>query len=161
MTAVKERLYVEAPYVQTVGVFQRRLGIPPGADHGECMLSLALPVGTDHEIGRIVKAQTEKLPGSGNYTSRYRVAWAAGLTARGIPTPAFEGTLAISAGEDYDETALQINGTYEPPGGNVGRAFDDLLGRRMAHATMSALLSGVGEELRDAHAQIEAEKKTH
>jgi hypothetical protein len=159
MTAVQERLYVEVPYVQTVGLFERRLGIAPGTDHGECALSLALPVGKDHEIARVVKAKTEKLPSSGNYISRYRVGWEAGQTARGVPTPAFEGTLSISAGEDYDETALQIDGNYEPPGGPAGRAFDELVGRRIVHATMSALLAGVGEELRDAHAQIEAGKR--
>ena len=161
MTAVQERLYVEAPYVQTVGAFERRLGIPAGADHGECDLTLGLPVGKDHEIARAVKANTQKLASTGNYTSRYRVAWEAGRTARGIPTPAFDGTLTISAGEDYDETALQIDGSYDPPGGPAGRAFDDLIGRRIAHATMSALLAGVGDELREAHAQIEADKQPH
>jgi hypothetical protein len=159
MTAVQERLYVEAPYVQTVGVFERRLGIAPGTDHGECMLTLGFPVGKDHEIARTVTAKTQRLAGAANYTSRYRVAWDAGRTARGIPTPAFEGTLTIAAGEDYDETALEIAGSYDPPGGPAGQAFDELLGRRVMHATMSALLAGVGEELRAAHAHIEAGKQ--
>jgi hypothetical protein len=159
MTAVQERLYVEAPYVQTVGVFERRLGIAPGARQGECELTLALPIREGHEIARTVKAKTEKLSDGGNYALRYRVTWPAGTTSRGIPTPGFDGTLRIAAGEDYDETVLQIDGSYEPPGGAAGRAFDELLGRRIVHATMSALLAGVGEELRAAHAQIEAEKK--
>lgn len=159
MAAVQERLYLEAPYVQTVGVFERRLGIPPGGA-GECELALALPLGEGREIARLVKAKTEKLTDCGNYEARYRIRWDAGRTARGIPTPAFDGTLTIAAGQDYDETTLQIEGGYLPPGGPVGRAFDKLLGRRIAHATMSSLLAGVGEELRRAHAQIEAEKKT-
>jgi hypothetical protein len=161
MTAVQERLYVEAPYVQTVGIFEQRLGIPAGAGHGECELTLALPVREGHEIARIVKATTEKLPAVGNYATAYRIAWPAGTTARGIPTPAFDGTLTVAAGQDYDETALQIVGGYEPPGGPVGQAFDDLLGRRIAHATLSALLTGVGDELRRAHASIEAQKLAH
>jgi hypothetical protein len=161
MTAVQERLYVEAPYVQTAGVFERRLGIAPGARQGECELTLALPMSEGHEIARAVKAKTEKLTGGENYTSRYSITWPAGTTSRGIPTPGFDGTLTIAAGEDYDQTVLQIDGAYEPPGGPVGRALDELIGRRVVHATMSALLGGVGDDLSRAHAQMEADKKPH
>jgi hypothetical protein len=161
MTAVQERLYVEAPYVQTAGVLERRLGIAPGAHQGECELALALPVGEDRAIARTVKAKTERASDGEDYASKYRVSWPAGTTLHGIPTPGFDGTLTIAAGEDYDETALEIDGTYEPPGGSVGRALDELIGRRIVHATMSALLAGVGEELRLAHAEMEAEKKPH
>jgi hypothetical protein len=158
MSVVQERLYIEAPYSQAAGAFERRLGFPPGADRGECLLTLAFPAAEGREIARVVTARSERLAEGANYTSRYRIAWGAGLTARGIPTPAFAGTLVVSAGEDYGETELELEGRYEPPGGIAGRAFDELMGRRIAHATLAALLGGVGAELREAHERVEAEK---
>ncbi len=158
MSIARERLYIEAPYTQTRGAFERRLGFPPEADRGECVLTLVFPVGQGHEVVRVVTATTQRLPNSANYTSHYVIAWDAGRTARGIPTPAFTGTLTLSAGEDYDETELRLDGQYDPPGGAAGHAFDELVGRRIAHATLGALLGGVGEDLRAAHELIEAGK---
>ena len=161
MSVVKERLYVEAPYSQAAGAFERRLGFPPGGDRGTSVLTLPFPVGENHEIARVVTATSHRLPNAANYTSQYRIAWEAGRTARGLPTPGFTGTLTLSSGEDYSETELKLDGAYDPPAGVVGRAFDELLGRRIAHATLSALLSGVGEELREAHEAVEAGKHGH
>ena len=157
MANVHERLYVEAPYTQAAGAFELRLGLSPSKPHGTCSLTLALPLSEGHEIARVVTARTERLT-SGSYTSRYRIAWDPGSTRRGIPTPGFAGTLTLAAGEDYGETKLELDGSYDPPGGVAGRTFDQLVGRRIAHATLSALLGGVGDELRETHERIEAEK---
>jgi hypothetical protein len=158
MSLVKERLFVEAPYTQARGAFERRLGLSPASGRGTCVLTLPFPVGEDHDIARVVSATTERLPGGANYTSHYSIAWDAGRTTRGIPTPGFTGTLTLSAGEDYDETEIKLDGGYDAPGGFAGRAFDELLGRRIAHATLSALLNGVGDDLRKAHELMEAAK---
>ena len=161
MSVVQERLFIEAPYTLARGAFERRLGIPAQADHGTCDLTLGFPIAEGREIARIVTATTRRLPSTANYTAHYLIAWPAGSTARGIPTPAFAGTLVLSAGEDYNETELKLDGGYDPPGGAAGRAFDELVGRRVAHATLSALLGGLGDDLRDARAQIEAAKLGH
>jgi hypothetical protein len=105
-----------------------------------------------------VTVTSERVSNAANYTSRYAISWPAGTTPHGIPTPGFEGVVAVGAGEDYGETTIQLDGRYDPPGGAVGRAFDAVVGRRIAHATLGALLSGVGEELRAAHERIEADK---
>ncbi len=97
---------------------------------------------------------------SGRRNNSDKPAWDAGETAHGIPTPGFTGTLTLSAGEDYSETELELDGRYDPPGGVAGRAFDELVGRRIAHATLSALLSGVGDDLRTSHELVEAAKHT-
>ena len=161
MSVVQERLFVEVPYTQARGTFERRLGVPPQGDRGTCVLTLAFPLAEGREIARTVTAKTQRLPNTANYTSHYLIAWDAGSTARGIPTPAFTGTLTLSAGEDYGETELKLDGRYDAPGGAAGRAFDELVGRRIAHATLSALLSGVGNELREAHEYTEAVKHGH
>jgi hypothetical protein len=159
MTAVRERLFVDAPYTQTVVAVERRLGLAPGKDHGTWVLTLTLPIGEDRELARVVSATSERTSKDANYASRYGLRWDAGRTGNGIPTPGFAGTLSVGAGEDYNETRLELEGSYEPPGGVVGRAFDDLVGRRLAHATLTGLLSGVGEELRADHERIERAKR--
>ena len=161
MPVVQERLFIEAPYTQARGAFERRLGITAQGDHGTCVLTLAFSLAEGREIARTVTATTQRLPNTANYSSQYLIAWDAGRTARGIPTPAFSGTITLSAGEDYSETELKLDGRYDAPGGAAGRAFDELVGRRIAHATLSALLSGVGDELREAHEAIEAGKHGH
>lgn len=158
MAMVRERVYIEAPYTQALPALERRLGLAPGEGRGECVLTLTLPVTEGRELARTVTAATERLAASANYTARFALRWDAGLSSRGIPTPGFTGTLSVSAGEDYDETALELDGGYEPPGGLAGRAFDELIGRPIAHATLTALLGGVGDELRAEHARIEAGK---
>ncbi len=158
MSIVKERVYVAAPYTQAREAFERRLGLTAASKRGECTLMLAFPVGEGHEIARAVTATTQRQREGANYISHYLISWDAGRTANGLPTPAFAGSLTLSAGEDYGETVLQLDGAYDPPGGPAGRAFDELLGRRVAHATMHELLNGVGEVLRETHARIEAAK---
>ena len=60
----------------------------------------------------------------------WRPAW------RGFP--AFGATLTVQqAGE---KTELVLEGSYEPPGGVVGRLFDRVVGQKLAARTMDALL---------------------
>jgi len=52
--------------------------------------------------------------------------------------PSFGATLTVRpAGE---ETDLVLEGSYEPPGGFVGRLFDGLVGQKLAAHTMDSLL---------------------
>ena len=160
MAAVRERIYTEAPYTQAVGMFERRLGLAPGVTHGKCELTLVAPATGRNEIARVVSATTERLPGAANYQSQYRIRWAAGRTAVGFPTPSFAGTLTLGAGEDYGECALELVGQYEPPGGPAGGVFDEIIGRRIAHATLSTLLDEVGRHLHHEHQRVESEKRS-
>ncbi|MBV8367904.1 MAG: hypothetical protein JO036_03055 [Candidatus Eremiobacteraeota bacterium] len=158
LSSVRERIYIEAPYVQAFGAFERRLGLAHGAAGGHCALTLVAPMGEGRAIVRDVTATTKRIPGTANFTSRYGITWDAGQTQRGLPTPGFDGTLTLRAGEDYGECVLELSGRYEPPAGIAGKFFDDVVGRRIAHATLGALLEGVGAELRAAHEQTEAAK---
>ncbi len=158
MARVHERVYIEAPYVQAVGAFERRLGLEHGQVEGRAVLTLVAPLTENHEIARDVTATTKRLPGTANYTSQYGIAWPAGRTSRGVPTPGFEGTITLRAGEDYTESELELDGGYDAPGGVAGKIFDDVVGRRIAHATLGSLLEGVRSELRTAHEHVEAEK---
>ena len=158
MTAVRERVYIEAPYVQAVAAFERRLGLGPDRSEGFFFLTLLAPLSEGREIARGVSAATKRLSSNANYTSSYSITWAAGHTSRGIPTPGFDGTMTLRAGEDYDQSELELAGSYEAPGGLAGKLFDDVVGRRIAHATLGSILDGVREDLLAAHARTEAGK---
>jgi hypothetical protein len=55
------------------------------------------------------------------------------------PLPSFTGTLGATS--DNDATCrLTIGGSYTPPGGIAGVLFDQLVGVRIAGATLAALL---------------------
>jgi hypothetical protein len=56
------------------------------------------------------------------------------------PLPGFEGTLSAMPQAD-DTSALIISGSYTPPGGFAGKIFDELIGVRIANATLAALLA--------------------
>lgn len=157
MAAVREAVTIEAPYVQAVGAFERRLGLDAGSREGRAPMTLVAPIAPGREIARTVRARTERLP-EANFTARYRIAWDAGTTAQGIPTPGFDGTLTLRAGEDYSSCEIVLEGTYQPPGGAAGALFDEFAGRRIASATLGALIDGVGRELEADHRDIEAGK---
>lgn len=61
------------------------------------------------------------------------------------PLPNFSGTLAAGA-ESESTCRLSITGSYVPPGGIFGLGFDQLIGVRIAGATLTALL----EQFKDA-----------
>jgi hypothetical protein len=158
MAAVREEVLIEAPYVQASGAFERRLGLQDGAQRGQCTLTLVAPVRAGREVARTVRARTRRVS-EANYTAQFGIAWDAGSTVEGIPTPGFDGTVTLRSGEDYNSCDIVLEGTYAPPGGVVGALFDEVAGRRIASATLGALLDGVGRELEAEHRDIEAGKR--
>lgn len=71
------------------------------------------------------------------------VVWRATGRERWFAT--FTGEVALS--ETRRETRLRLNGTYTVPLGVVGRVGDVVLGRRLAHQSLEALLGRVAQSL--------------
>jgi hypothetical protein len=63
------------------------------------------------------------------------------------PYPEFEGELTVRADETYETSLLELRGSYRPPGGALGAAFDWAAGARIATATARALLARIGDKL--------------
>ncbi len=61
------------------------------------------------------------------------------------PLPSFEGSVTATE-RSADTATLTVSGAYTPPGGIAGTLFDELIGVRIARATLAALL----EQLREA-----------
>ncbi len=65
--------------------------------------------------------------------------------------PSFTGLLRFQWDENYGNTWLVIEGNYEPPLGAVGRAFDAVVGEKIARNTLRALLDELRVALEAAH----------
>jgi uncharacterized membrane protein len=74
------------------------------------------------------------------------------------PYPEFEGELTVRADETYETARLELRGSYRPPGGIAGAAFDLVAGGRIASATAQALLRRIGDEM-EAHYQHDERAK--
>ena len=61
--------------------------------------------------------------------------------------PAFRGTLATWGETDPPQTFIEIDGTYEPPMGVAGEAFDAAVGRAIAQRTVRAFLDDLGRAM--------------
>ncbi len=53
----------------------------------------------------------------------------------------------VYAEPDRRTSRLEIDGTYEPPGGLPGRAFDALVGSRIARASLTGLVADLARAL--------------
>lgn len=67
----------------------------------------------------------------------YRIAW---HPVPSGPYPSFHGTMRLVPKRDTRMTTLEVSGSYEPPLGVLGAAFDRVIGRRIAAATLRAFV---------------------
>ncbi|MGP6158948.1 MAG: SRPBCC family protein [Vulcanimicrobiaceae bacterium] len=77
--------------------------------------------------------------------SRYQVMNVTWAPKGGGPYPSFAGTLTFEPAAA--QTNLALDGNYEPPGGVAGKAFDAIVGRRIAAAGVRALLEAMKVDL--------------
>ena len=76
------------------------------------------------------------------------------------PYPDFDGELTVRADETYKTSLLELQGSYRPPGGALGAAFDWAAGSRIATATAQALLRRIGNEMEARYSRDELAKQT-
>jgi hypothetical protein len=153
MSALREELYVNCPVNQARrhldAFFRERprlaLRVPsaiPGLKTGLLMQ-------------KEVSATIERARAASDSFEDFSVTWEA---IGGGPFPRFKGKLAVKGDEDYDSFRLVLEGTYDPPLGNAGEAFDALVGHWIAIATARDLLERVREAVEAAYRVLEAEK---
>lgn len=66
-------------------------------------------------------------------------------------TPEFHGILSYDADVDASSSTLTLSGTYTPPGGVLGEAFDAALGFWVARATVHDLLRRIARQIEALH----------
>jgi hypothetical protein len=91
----------------------------------------------------------EAEPGRGH--DAFVVGWTAGTRF----FPDFHGALRLRI-VSVDETLLSLEGEYRPPFGAPGAAFDTLIGRRIARATMRDLLDRLAGAIEEHEVSLRA-----
>jgi hypothetical protein len=104
---------------------------------------------------REVSALLRRAPAEGDAYDAFTVHWEA---VGGGPFPRFEGTVEVKGDEDYDSFLLVLSGSYDPPLGALGEAFDAVVGRWIAIATARDLLERIRETVEAAYRVQEAGK---
>ena len=152
MSELLERRIVGCPY----NLAQRYLGesVGPHAASGEpsrLALRLAVPGG---ELVKEVVVTYGAAVDPMAFDRPWRIHW----TPLAGPYPQFEGVLTVRADETYRSAQLELAGSYLPPGGALGAAFDWVAGARIAAATAQALLERLGTEMESRYARDEETK---
>jgi hypothetical protein len=104
-------------------------------DGGDAVLPLRLRFG-DLRVERDVNFHLQSKPAYPGYRL-LDVSW---TPKDGGPYPRFSGTLSV-AEDGAGWSRIEIDGSYRPPFGIAGAAFDAAVGQRIAQATASELLA--------------------
>lgn len=155
LSQIRERMYARCPFGKAPSYLNHYLdgiardsGGRAGIIHLKVSLAdLGLPSGLAivHDVEACYEPVTETEYGSHDT----HIAWA---PVGGGPYPSFSGLISIEADETYGSSSLIIEGEYAPPLGLVGKAFDAIVGRRIAEATARELLLQI-------RASLEAESR--
>jgi len=153
MAELLERRIVACPY----HLAQRYLAdsVGPAAASGQpgaLALTLAVPGG---ELVKEVMVTYAVAVDPMAFDRPWHIHWA----PKAGPYPQFEGELTVRADETYASSQLELRGTYQPPGGALGAAFDLAVGGKIAAATAAALLERIGGEMEARYARDERAKE--
>jgi hypothetical protein len=105
-------------------------------------------------LRRPVRLIAERIPDEherGRAHDALEIDWTAGTRF----FPDFRGHLRLRI-DSVETTRLTLEGTYEPPFGRFGLAFDLVIGRRIARATMRDLLARLGDAMERREAEFRA-----
>ena len=160
MSTLSERTLVHCSVNQAAGHLARYFKARGNSDGDVARLSLRaeVPVPGSTETLKLERTAIATLVPRhkpGEMLPHYAVTWA---PEHAGPYPTFNGDLAIESGEDYHSFYLVLNGTYEPPLGSLGAAFDAVLGRRIAQTTARNLLAVIADSIEADFGAVERSK---
>jgi hypothetical protein len=151
MSDLLQRLYVGCPVSRATdrlnGFFRERAGDGAWEAGKPIRVALRAPISlpslrTNLILQHDVIATLRHLPQTwGN--DCFDVGW----EPSGGGFPRFSGTLSLENNEEFDSFTLMLKGSYDPPVGPSGQAFDAALGHRIAIATARDLLSRIRDEI--------------
>ena len=150
MSELLERRLVLCPYNLAKGYLARLIGSRVDQP-GPLTLALDVPGG---QIVKHVVVTYEAAIDPMHFDEPWRVRW----EPKSGAYPVFDGELTVRADENYRSCLLELKGAYRPPGGALGGAFDEVVGRHIAAATANALLERLGGEMELCYAEDEKSK---
>lgn len=155
MTHVFERLVLHCPYVRAREYLRESL--ESAADNGTVQ-TLPLTATLRFVPGALEKnvlVRYERSRDPLHFDEPWQVSW---TPENGGPYPDFSGELTVRADDTYQGAVLELSGDYAPPLGAPGKAFDMVLGARIASSTARGLLQSIGARMEERYRQEEAEK---
>ena len=155
MTNITERHFVPCPYGLAKSFLASEL-FPTDGGQLEWILHVAPPTPKGIELSKDVDVFVSRAIDPMHFDEPWHVTW---TPHGGGPYPTFSGTLTVRADEDWNVSALELKGSYEPPLGPAGKAFDLILGARLATLTAKALLARIGDRLLAHYRAEEAAKR--
>ena len=90
------------------------------------------------------------LPGGSGLEYQVRIEW---TPTTKEPIPKFDGVFHVQWDEEYGRCRLVLEGSYEPPLGFVGKAFDAAVGHKIAEDTAKSLLEQLRSNIESARAK--------
>ncbi len=160
MTTLTRRVLIHCPVASAPRMLEAFFQVHGEPDEEVARLELGLeanipgipaPVSLSHPVVATLKYEAHP----SDMHPRFAVKW---VPTDDDPLPTFTGTLTVESDEDYDTFFVVLDGHYEPPGGLAGRAFDALLGHRIAEATADRLLHRIRDFVEKTYADEEAGK---
>ena len=147
MSRIREQVAVPCPIAEAESRVERFFALRRGSD-GTSRLELRITFDTkgpleglalEHDV--LVTAVLAK--DDQNLNNVIRIRWEP--TAGAFPS--FNGTIVAWAEHDPQTTFLELDGSYEPPGGSAGAFFDESIGNAIARQTARTLLRDIAENI--------------
>ena len=153
MSEIHEHRFLNCPYNRAREILADAVADAVETGTGRTVrLTLPIPGG---ELAKDVLVEVKR----GTDPTHFDEPWVLHWDPIGGVYPSFDGTLTVQAEENYRTSRLAIVGSYTPPGGAAGAAFDAVVGSRLASATARELLRTVGDALEQRY-QTEEKAKT-
>lgn len=148
-TTVLERVSAKCPYHLAKTYLHERYN---AIADGKQTVSFALhAAGMQKNVIATFKHASDDM----HFDEPWQVEW---KPSGGGPYPSFSGRLTVRADYDYKSSLLELEGSYQPPLGAAGAAFDLVAGHRIASQTARYLLAEIAAELEERYARQEASK---
>lgn len=155
MAKLYQRRYLKCPYNRARDLLSDAVRqVAESHEKRQLRLAFGVPALTGMEITKDVTVAVSTAVDPAHFDQPWQLRW----EPVGGPYPSFDGTLTIRADEDYTTSILELQGSYKPPLGALGAAFDSMLGSRIAHETARELLQSIGEQLEAKYNREEAAK---
>jgi hypothetical protein len=164
MRTLREEIYVNCPPAQAHrhldAFFREHAEAHDPRDTGGIHLTLRIPLQmpglkTELTLQRGARATVTRVRAASDSSDTLAVTWEA---LGGGPFPHFEGTITVKGDDDYASFRLVLAGTYAPPLGVAGEAFDAVIGRWLALATARDLLLRLRDSIETSYRALEAKK---
>lgn len=150
MTRVRERIAVGCPIAEAQSRLEAYFAKRRDPD-GKTRLPLRIPLdgsallkglALEHDVAVVASRGRDEQ----NLNDVIKIVWE---PEGGGAFPKFDGTLVVWAEHDPKESFIELDGTYTPPGGTSGEAFDETIGRAIARRTAHVLLSDIARAIAD------------